>query len=116
MNPTQCDVSAAGRGERMEGSVLVRAAHGRDGFRVELTRDEALVLFESLSVAIEAEAEPRMPTGDDLCMAILSRLVGLLEKNLTETVQQNYSEIVMDARERLAGEYGVGLADDEAEG
>jgi len=65
---------------------------------IELSVDEALVLFECLhryiegnSLTIEDQAEAR----------VLSTLCGMLEKQLAAPFASNYQELLADARDRL---------------
>jgi hypothetical protein len=67
---------------------------------IELSPDEALVLFEFLSrfsdtgsLAVEDPAEEQA----------LVRLLGLLEKRLAEPFRPDYRELVRQARDRLRG-------------
>lgn len=69
-----------------------------DSVRLELTADEALVLFEFLSrysdsniLAIEDQAEQRA----------LWNLLCLLEKQLVEPFRPDYSQLLQQARDRL---------------
>lgn len=69
-----------------------------DSVRLELTRDEALVLFEFLArcddnetLTLEDQAEER----------VLWKLEGLLEKQLVEIFDPSYKSLVESARERL---------------
>jgi hypothetical protein len=65
--------------------------------KLELTGDEALVLFEWLSRLDEQDAFIK-----DLAEEkVLWSLHGQLEKVLTEIFQPNYSELVEQARARL---------------
>jgi len=66
--------------------------------RIELTADEALVLFEFLSryenseaLAIEHQAERRA----------LQNLLALLERQLVEPFRADYADLLQRARERL---------------
>jgi hypothetical protein len=66
--------------------------------RLELTRDEAVVLFEFLSrysdsgaLTIEDQAEQRA----------LWNLLCLLERQLVEPLRSEYGELLRQARERL---------------
>ncbi|WP_428306030.1 hypothetical protein [Lacipirellula sp.] len=68
---------------------------------LELTSDEALVLFEFLSrfsendtLAIEDQAEER----------VLWKLLGLLEERLAEPFDPEWAAIISAARNRLRGE------------
>ena len=69
--------------------------------RLELTGDEALVLFEFLSrfsendtLTIEDQAEER----------VLWKLLGLLEKRLVEPFDPEWAAIISAARNRLRDE------------
>ncbi len=69
-----------------------------DSVRLELTKDEALVLFEFLArfddnetLMLEDQAEER----------VLWSLQGLLEKQLVEIFDPSYKSLVESARERL---------------
>ena len=69
--------------------------------RLELTGDEALVLFEFLSrfsendtLAIEDQAEEK----------VLWKLLGLLEKRLVEPFDPEWATIISAARNRLRDE------------
>ena len=69
-----------------------------DAVRLELTRDEALVLFEFLArfgdselLALQDQAEERT----------LQNLQCLLEKQLVEIFDADYEVLVESARERL---------------
>lgn len=77
--------------------MMLEACMG-DSVRLELTADEALVLFEFLSqysdsniLAIEDQAEQRA----------LWNLLCLLEKQLVEPFRPDYSQLLQQARDRL---------------
>jgi len=69
---------------------------------LRLTVDEALVLFDWLH-RCEDEGEVVQPVHDGERTALFS-LSALLERELVEPLQRNYSELVDQARIRLAGE------------
>jgi hypothetical protein len=72
-----------------------------DGVIIELSRDEALVLFEWLHRSErEGRVSPPQHDGDQLALWNLS---ALLERELVEPFKQNYAQLVEEARERLAG-------------
>jgi hypothetical protein len=69
-----------------------------DVLRLELTRDEALVLFELLNRYNDSKSLTVVETGEN---AALQNLLCLLEKELPEPFLPNYEELVRQARERL---------------
>jgi hypothetical protein len=72
-----------------------------DGVVIELSRDEALVLFEWLH---RSEDQDRVSQPEHQAEQVaLWNLSALLERALVEPFSQNYRQSVADARERLAG-------------
>jgi hypothetical protein len=75
-------------------------AAGGDRVIIQLSRDEALVLFEWLH---RSEDEDRAsPPEHPAEQVALWNLSALLERELVEPFKQNYSQLVVEARERLA--------------
>ena len=68
--------------------------------KLELTEDEALVLFEWLS-RLDERDEP--PCEDPAEEHVLWSLHGQLEKQLVEPFQENYRQLLESARMRLRG-------------
>lgn len=66
--------------------------------RLELTDDEALVLFEWLARLDEQNA---FPVEDEAEQQVLWSLHGQLEKSLSQPFRSNYRELVADARARI---------------
>ena len=68
--------------------------------KIELSDDEALVLFEWLSCRLD-----RLPKDTDIWSdpheIVLSTLLGQLEKTLVEPFAANYSDLVLAAHNRL---------------
>ena len=74
---------------------------GGDGVVIELSRDEALVLFEWLH---RSEDEGRVRRPEHRAEQVeLWNLSALLERALVEPFKQNYRQSVAEARDRLAG-------------
>ena len=76
---------------------------------LELTEDEALVLFEWLSRLDEQDAFPHEHIAEKYVLAI--GLLGQLEKALVEPFLANYGELLEQARSRVKAKWGP---DDEA--
>jgi hypothetical protein len=68
-----------------------------------LGRDEALVLFELLSVFFERD-QKTLYAADSPERLALARLLGELEITLVEPFQPNYPQVLGEARERLAAQ------------
>jgi hypothetical protein len=66
--------------------------------RIELTGDEALVLFELLSRYSDSEA---LVVEDQAEQRVLWNLLAALETQLVEPVRPEYTELLQRARERL---------------
>ena len=66
--------------------------------QIELTSDEALVLFELLSRYSASEA---LVIDDQAEQRALWNLFGALERQLVEPLRAEYSELLQRARERL---------------
>jgi hypothetical protein len=78
-----------------------RMVVGGDGVVIQLSRDEALVLFEWLH---RSEDEDRVsPPEHHAEQVALWNLSALLEHALVEPFQENYRQSVAEARDRLAG-------------
>ena len=87
------DAESVGDARRME--------VGDDGVAIQLSRDEALVLFEWLH---RSEDEDRViPPEHHGEQVALWNLSALLERALVEPLKQNYRQLVAEARDRLAG-------------
>lgn len=67
--------------------------------QLELSSDEALVLFELISRMEKLEARPWSEAGEQ---EVIWRIEGQLEKVLLEPFQSNYKELVSQAREQVA--------------
>jgi hypothetical protein len=76
---------------------------GVENIKLTLTHDEALVLFEWLSVHDESE---RIPVGDTAERLALWRLIAQLEKILVSPLQVDYPDQLMQARARLREQMG----------
>ena len=71
-----------------------------DGVIIQLSRDEALVLFEWLH---RCEDEGRLAHAAHHAEQVaLWNLSALLERELVEPFSQNYAKLVVEAQERLA--------------
>jgi hypothetical protein len=70
----------------------------KDKIKIELTKDEALVLFEFLSRFSESENLDIQHQSEE---RVLWNLTCSLEKILVEPFKENYDEILNLARERL---------------
>lgn len=68
--------------------------------KIELTKDEALVLFDFLSRNNEADAFKPL-ISDQAEERILWDLESLLEEGLEEIFQSNYDEVLKEAREMV---------------
>lgn len=66
--------------------------------KLELNRDEALVLFEFLSKFEETDV---LPKPDPSEITALWRIHGQLQKTLTEPLQANYTDLLETAKKRL---------------
>ena len=73
--------------------------------KLELTDDQALVLFEWLARLDEQEA---LPVEDPSEEQVLWCLHGQLEKALSEPFRANYRELVDQARARVKASFGAG--------
>lgn len=73
--------------------------------KIELTNDQALVLFEWLARLDEQEALPVVDPAEE---QVLWSLHGQLEKALSEPFRSNYRELVEQARERVKASFGAG--------
>lgn len=71
-----------------------------DPVHVELSRDQALVLFEWLS-RFDKSGDPSFVDPGE--QAVLWVLEGILESNLSEQFRPDYSDLVAQARERVRG-------------
>jgi hypothetical protein len=69
--------------------------------RIELSKSEALVLFDWLSEHFESNDYEFTP--EEIA---LSRLLGKIEKILVEPFQPDYGEALSEARETLTRKYG----------
>jgi len=69
-------------------------------FSISLGPDEALVLFDFLS---RFEHDERLTIVDPSEAAVLSRLLGALERHLVAPFDPRYSELLDVARARLRG-------------
>jgi hypothetical protein len=67
--------------------------------RIELGGDEALVLFEFLARCDDAESLPLIHPAE---RQVLWRVEGQLEKLLVEVFSPEYTELIRQARERVA--------------
>lgn len=73
--------------------------------KLELTDDQALILFEWLSRLDEKEA---LPVQDPSEEQVLWSLHGQLAKALAEPFRENYDSLVKEARERVKASFGAG--------
>ena len=69
--------------------------------QLDLTTDEALVLFERLS---QLDKEDAIPAGDPAEQQAFWNLLASLEKALPEILQEDYAERVEAAKSRLSGQ------------
>ena len=78
-----------------------RVASGE--YKIKLSRDVALVLFEWLTQHDEEDwaGVPSTHPGE---INALARLTGALEKTVTESFDPRYADLVSAARDRLASE------------
>jgi hypothetical protein len=67
---------------------------------LELSADEALVLFEFLSRYSDSDV---LATVHQSEQRALWRLLGLLEKRLVEPFRPDYTQLLQQARDRLQG-------------
>lgn len=74
------------------------SATGGSPILLELSHDEALVLFEWL-----AHNDGTLPVSDAAEQTVLWRIEGQLEKALVEPLAANYSDSVHAARARIRG-------------
>lgn len=83
--------------------------YSEDAPSVRITPDEALVLFELLTRWSDDNGEGDTPSAD--CFqttaepAVLSRLLGSLERQLVTPFRADYAERLRDARQRLSFEW-----------
>ena len=70
---------------------------------LELSHDQALVLFECLANLDETRS---VLVVDDAEQKVFWRLEGLLESQLTEIVDPNYKELLKEAKARLMKDEG----------
>ncbi len=73
---------------------------GEDPVHLQLSRDEALVLFEWIH-RVEEAGRFRQVVHDSAEVVALWRLSGVLEKALPEPFDPNYRDLVRAASERL---------------
>jgi hypothetical protein len=66
----------------------------KDFVRIEMSSDEALILFDLLAKYEEVEF-------DNADRKVLSNLEALLEKQLAQPFAPNYKELVAEAKARL---------------
>jgi hypothetical protein len=71
--------------------------------KLDLTNDQALVLFEWLSRLDEADA---MPCEHEAERQVLWTLHGQLEKALTEPLRPDYRSLLEEARSKVLGVVG----------
>jgi hypothetical protein len=71
---------------------------------LELSDDEALVLFECLACLGEQGA---LPLQDEAERYVLWRLEGKLEKALVEPFRSDYAELLEGARRRIREAFGA---------
>jgi len=67
--------------------------------RIELSNDEALVLFELIARFEVQDAPPWSEPGEK---QVIGRIEGQLEKALVEPFKPNYNKLVEQARHRLS--------------
>ncbi|MFC5006766.1 hypothetical protein ACFPIJ_54270 [Dactylosporangium cerinum] len=85
--------------------ILVRVPPAEDDITLRLTSDEALVLFDWLH---RCEDEDRVvPPEHHGEQVALWNLSALLERELVQPFQDNYGDLIAQARVRLAGEAGA---------
>ena len=74
-----------------------------DTISLELSRDEALVLFELIA---DYSMQPELKLADPSERIALNLLAGAFEKTLVEPFRPDYLELVKEARTRLIERYG----------
>ncbi len=72
--------------------------------KIELTKDEALVLFEWLAKQSRADCPIAI---DSVEQFALDCLLGKFEKNLVEPFNPNFLSILNDARKSLSEQAGI---------
>lgn len=77
----------------------------RLSMKLQLSNDEALVLFEWLARQDEKDSFPVEDAAEE---QVLWSLHGQLEKALVEPFGPNYRELVLQARERVKENFGAG--------
>lgn len=73
--------------------------------KIEMSDDEALVLFEWLA---RLDDKAAFPVEDEAEEQVLWKIHGQLEKVLREPFLANYRELVSAARERVKAAFGAG--------
>lgn len=68
--------------------------------QINLTNDEALVLFDFLSDVVDAQDDDK--TLDDGTLIAINNLICQFESELVEPIQPNYDDLVEVAQTRLA--------------
>ena len=71
--------------------------------QLDLTADEALVLFERLS---QLDKEDALPASDPAEQQAFWNLLASLEKALPEVMQADYADRLKEAKSRLSGQDG----------
>lgn len=70
---------------------------------VELNSEEALVLFDYLS---QFEKTGKLEIRDSSEEAVLMNILCVLEEEVSESFSSNYSEIILEARNKVKKRYG----------
>jgi hypothetical protein len=83
--------------------ILLHAINRDENVRIELTRAEALVLFEFLFREVQPGSATIRPEGSAELNALL-RLEGRLEKELWELLSPDYARLLGAAQESLSDE------------
>src|SRR5687768_11320449 len=113
-NSTHARLSCSGSASRNSGdsASCARTICGGDvrpvvetPMKLELTDDQALVLFEWLS---RLDEHNEFPVEDPAEEQVLWSLHGQLEKALTEPFRPDYRELVQQDRERVKASFGAG--------
>ena len=75
---------------------------GNSKLKIELSKDEALVIFDWLYRLIETEKKTSTKLSAEY--QALANLEALLERQLAEPFCLNYQQIIEDARSRIIGD------------
>lgn len=77
----------------------MKAELNNNNYQIEISKDEALVLFEWLHQLLEEKYNPVFRhTAEEI---VVSNIIGALQSELIEPFDKNYVELVIKARERI---------------